>query len=118
MSGDSKLFIGLVLGAAAGVLTGLLVAPASGEETREKIKASAKDFKHDLDEKFKDLSHKISDLENESMKEFKTKFENVKGDVKQKYNDIGNKVKNLEHELEKKIKELKKEAKEIETEQV
>ena len=35
MSSDAKLLVGLILGAAAGAVAGILIAPASGKETRE-----------------------------------------------------------------------------------
>ncbi|MCF8309492.1 MAG: YtxH domain-containing protein [Bacteroidales bacterium] len=37
MSNGGKVLIGVLAGAAAGVVTGVLIAPASGKETRETI---------------------------------------------------------------------------------
>ena len=54
MSNDSKLLLGLIVGVAAGAVAGLLIAPSSGKETREKIKESAANFKDELDKKLKD----------------------------------------------------------------
>lgn len=110
MSNDSKLLVGLVLGAAAGVVAGMLLAPESGKDTREKIKNSTLDLKDDLEAKLHDLSKKIKDLEYESFDEVKGKFNHVKQDVKAKYEAMANKMKDLEKELEAKLKSLKDQA--------
>lgn len=43
----NKFLIGTILGAAVGAVTGLLTAPKSGQETREEIKAKAKEFREE-----------------------------------------------------------------------
>ncbi len=37
MSDSFKVLFGMIIGAAAGVVTGVLIAPAPGKETREKV---------------------------------------------------------------------------------
>ena len=37
MSDSFKVLFGIIIGAAAGVVTGVLIAPAPGKETREKV---------------------------------------------------------------------------------
>ena len=37
MSDSFKVLFGMIIGAAAGVVTGILIAPAPGKETREKV---------------------------------------------------------------------------------
>ena len=44
MSNNGKVLLGVLAGAAAGVITGILVAPASGKETRENISAKTDDL--------------------------------------------------------------------------
>jgi gas vesicle protein len=44
---------GLVIGAAAGALAGILLAPDKGSATREKMKKKVEDLKDKLDETFK-----------------------------------------------------------------
>jgi len=110
MSSDSKLLLGLVLGAATGAVAGLLLAPASGKETREKIADKTGELKSDLDRKFNELSQKIKDLDGDSVKEFKEKFYEVKDSVKEKYDQMSAKVKDLEKELTEKMESLKKES--------
>ncbi|MDH3323003.1 MAG: YtxH domain-containing protein, partial [Flavobacteriaceae bacterium] len=105
---------GLILGAAAGAVAGLMMAPASGKETREKIADKAGTLKADLENKFNEISEKISNLDSSTIDDFKSKFYDVKGTVKEKYAHVASKVKDLEKELEDKIEALKKEAKEME----
>ena len=38
MSDSFKVLFGMIIGAAAGVVTGILIAPAPGKETRDKVK--------------------------------------------------------------------------------
>jgi len=111
MSSDSKLLLGLILGAATGAVAGLLLAPASGKETRENLSDKAGELKSDLDKKFNELSKKIEDLDKESLNDFKEKFGDVKASVKEKFDKVSAKVKDLEKELSEKIESIKKETK-------
>lgn len=43
-----KILTGFFIGAIGGLLTGLLIAPDSGKETRKKISDTANKIKHDL----------------------------------------------------------------------
>lgn len=113
MSNESNLLLGLVVGVAAGAVAGLLIAPTSGKETREKIKESAATFKEDLDSKLTKLSSK---LDEETITNIKNKVGDLKGKAKEEYNAIVEKVKNLEHEIETKIKDLKKQAAKLNSE--
>jgi gas vesicle protein len=115
MSSDSKLLLGLILGAATGAVAGLLLAPASGKETRENISEKASVLKGDLDKKFNELSKKIQDLDGESINEFKEKFGEIKSSVKDRFDTLTAKVKDLEKELSEKMASLKKEAKPVES---
>jgi len=54
MSTAFKVLVGTLIGAAAGIVTGVLIAPASGKETREKLS----DKTDDLLESVKDLLSK------------------------------------------------------------
>ena len=107
MSNDSKLLLGLIVGVAAGAVAGLLIAPTSGKETREKIKEASTNFKADLDNKLNELSSK---LDEETIGDIKNKFGNLKGKAKEEYDAVAKKVKDLEQEIEAKIKDLKKQA--------
>ena len=43
MKKDNKFFLGMILGAAAGVVAGIFLAPKSGKETREDLKKQGKE---------------------------------------------------------------------------
>jgi len=49
-----KFALGAIVGAAAGVVAGVLTAPKAGKETRADIKAKAGELKADADNKLKD----------------------------------------------------------------
>ena len=116
MSSDSKLLLGLILGAATGAVAGLLLAPASGKETRENLSVKAGELKSDLDKKINELSKKIKELDDESLNYFKEKFSDIKDSMKEKFDTVSDKVKDLEKELSDKIESIKKESKTMETE--
>lgn len=48
MSSSSKILLALAAGAAAGLVVGLLIAPAKGSETRENISDNAKKLADEL----------------------------------------------------------------------
>ena len=50
-----KFALGALIGAAAGMIAGILTAPKSGKETRADIKAKAEELKSDADKKLKDV---------------------------------------------------------------
>ncbi|HKY54182.1 MAG TPA: YtxH domain-containing protein [Anaerolineales bacterium] len=54
-AGLGKVVIGLVVGSVVGATVGLLIAPASGEDTRRKIKGEAKDTAGSIEEKSREL---------------------------------------------------------------
>ncbi len=58
----AKVGLGVLIGAAAGVVTGILTAPKSGKETRADIKAKASDVKAKATAKAKDVKKKASDV--------------------------------------------------------
>lgn len=81
--------LGVLAGAAAGALAGILFAPAKGSKTRRKILKTGEDYSDDLKDKFNDL-----------LKEIKNKFETMKEDV----SDFAEKKMGKSEDLEKKAK--------------
>lgn len=63
-SSNLKLFGGLALGAAAGILTGILIAPRSGKSTRRKIGLELMKYKNDLQDKAVESVEEIKDATN------------------------------------------------------
>ncbi len=61
MNSGSKVLLGVVAGAAAGAILGVLFAPEAGMETRRKIGEGSKDIADNLKSKFSDLVDGIAD---------------------------------------------------------
>ncbi len=75
---SGKVVLGLLAGAAAGALAGILFAPAKGTRTRKRILKKSRDYADNFKEKLDDLLEAVND-----------KFEKVKEDV----SDYAEKVK-------------------------
>jgi gas vesicle protein len=82
---SGKLLLGVLAGAAAGALVGILFAPDSGKETRKKIAKKSEDYVDVVKEKFNglidDLSKKMDGVQakaNEMAEETKSKVEDMK----------------------------------------
>ena len=58
----AKFFAGFVVGAAVGAVAGILLAPQSGEETRELIAEKSKDLKDKANEIMANLQEKGDEL--------------------------------------------------------
>lgn len=52
---NTKIILGIALGAAAGAIAGILLAPASGKETRKKIVDTSCDWGNNIKDRFTDL---------------------------------------------------------------
>jgi len=81
MTTKSKVILGLVGAAAAGVIVGLLIAPEKGAELRKKVKDTAGDWADHLTDLFANAKGEINSLKDKGMKaagEAGNKFNNVK----------------------------------------
>lgn len=63
-----KFLVGFTVGAALGAITGILLAPKSGEETREMLSDTAKDIMDKTDAKVKDIQDKAEAVVSELQK--------------------------------------------------
>lgn len=80
MSAKTKIILGLVGAAAAGVIVGLLVAPDSGSATRKKIGSTAGDWSSHLGDLFSNAKDEVNNWRKKGAK--------TASDVADKYSDV------------------------------
>ena len=84
MSAKSKIVLGLVGAAAAGVIVGLLLAPDSGTATRKKITSTAGDWGSHLGDLFSNAKDELSNWKSKGSKAA-SNAANSFNDVKESY---------------------------------
>lgn len=80
----SKIALLLITGFAAGAVTGLLVAPESGEKTRKKIAKEGKKARKYAEKKAKEFKNKGEDFK-EKVVDVKENIESAAADVKKRF---------------------------------
>jgi gas vesicle protein len=68
MTTKSKIILGLVGAAAAGVIVGLVLAPEKGADMRQKLKSTAGEWADHLTDLFADAKGEIQNLKNKGSK--------------------------------------------------
>ena len=79
-----KFFLASVIGAAAGVIGGLLLAPQSGKKTRQEIKALAEELTLKVKTKADDTKNQVKDVFGKYTEEGKAKYLEIKDAVVEK----------------------------------
>ena len=85
---------GLLAGAAAGLVLGMLYAPEEGTETRKKIKNKANELKDQAVDQYGKVSEKA-----------KEQFQDVSGKVRDQYGNISSQVKETADKVVSSVKE-------------
>ncbi len=96
-----KVLVGTLSGLVAGVAIGLLVAPASGDETRQKIADTADNIKKRL----RRLRGGASDELDELREIFETEVDGLKDDVRERVLKLIEASKNSYHNVKNHVKE-------------
>lgn len=71
MTTTTKVFLGIVGAAAAGVVIGMLIAPDKGSELRKKIKDNCSDWAGQLSDLFQQGKEKAEDLATEANNKYR-----------------------------------------------
>jgi gas vesicle protein len=86
---SSKVITGILIGAAAGAVLGILFAPEKGSDTRKKISKKSADLTDSLKSKFNDLVDSIS----EQIENAKDEAEDIIADGKEKASTAKSRIK-------------------------
>ena len=103
MAKGKKFGLGILLGAVAGVVAGLLTAPKSGKETREDLKNKALEVKGAAERRLKDAHKELGKLSVSA----KTKGAELKGKAKEEFNELSKKAEDLQVKVKEAITSIK-----------
>ena len=78
---SSKVLLGILGGVAVGAIVGVLLAPASGKETRRKLAKDGKDYVDGLKSKVDGFKEKLHDLQNEVTNKYNGYLDDAKDEV-------------------------------------
>lgn len=100
--------VAILAGAAVGAVAGILLAPDQGSKTRKRLGRGIKTGSDEIAHKFDDLKDQVRSLMNAKKDDLETSINSF-------VEKAGDKTENIIEVLEKKLAELKKEAKAINT---
>ena len=104
-SNAGAVLAGLLAGAAAGVVLGMLYAPEEGVETRKKIKAKANNLKDQAQDEYGKASEKAKEKYAEVSEKAKERYSEVSEKVKDQYGNISSTFKETAQNLQANVKE-------------
>lgn len=78
---SGKIILGVLFGAAAGALAGILFAPAKGTKTRKRILRKGEDYVDTLKDKFEKVKEEVSDYAEKVKEEVSDYAEKMKEEV-------------------------------------
>lgn len=103
MAKGKKFGIGVLIGAAVGVVAGLLTAPKSGKETRQDIKNKAHEVKGSAERKLKDAHKELGKLSEDLAK----KASSLKGQAQTELTELREKADELKSKIKAAITSIK-----------
>lgn len=103
MAKDKKFGLGILIGAIAGVIAGLLTAPKSGKETRQDIKNKAGEIKGTAERKLKEAHKELDKLSNEA----KARAKDLQGKAKDEMDAYAKKADELKERVKSAITSIK-----------
>jgi gas vesicle protein len=105
MAKSGKFFIATMVGAVAGAIGGLLLAPQSGKKTREDLKKMALKLSKEVSGTVKDTKEKVEEVFGKATEETIAKYKEVKSTVVNKVAEVKNAGKDIDKEKYAKIVE-------------
>lgn len=103
MAKGKKFGLGILVGAVAGVVTGILTAPKSGKETRQDLKNKAGEMKGTAERKLKDAHKELDKLAGEA----KAKAKGLQGKAKKEMDGYAKKAEDLKQRVKNAITSIK-----------
>jgi gas vesicle protein len=98
MAKSSKLFLGGLLGAMAGAIGGLLLAPQSGKKTRDDIKKMWLRLNKEVETGVKDTKEKVVEVFGNASEEAMAKYKEIKSAVMKKVAEVKTAGKEIDKE--------------------
>ena len=103
MGKTNKFFLATVLGAVAGAIGGVLLAPKSGKETREDLRKLAVKLRKEVQETVKDTKDKVKDVFGKASDEAMVKYKKIKTAAVNKVAELKTAGKSIDKEVYGKI---------------
>jgi gas vesicle protein len=103
MGKSNKFFLATMLGAVAGAIGGVLLAPKSGKETREDLKKLAVKLKKEVEETVKDTKERVKDVFGKASDEAMAKYNKIKSAAVNKVAELKTAGKSIDKDLYAKI---------------
>jgi gas vesicle protein len=103
MAKGRKLGLGILIGAVAGMVAGLLTAPKSGKETRQDIKNKAKEVKGSAERRLKDAHKELTKMSDD----LKVRAKGLQGKAKDEASDLSKKADDLRDKVKSAITSIK-----------
>ena len=103
MAKSGKFFIATMIGAVAGAIGGLLLAPQSGKKTREDLKKMALKLSKEVQGTVKDTKEKVEEIFGKATEETIAKYKEVKSTVVNKVAEVKSAGKEIDKEKYAKI---------------